>query len=251
MISVNIEDLTINRNGIQFSLLKDVKFELGKSHIYSIVGKNGSGKSTLIKALSGLLDERFYSIRGQVMFEDENLLSLDSEVLKVIRHKKIKYVFQDAKNSFDQLRKFRYYFNNLDLPTSEVDEILDYFLLPKSRELFRYHPYEVSGGMAQRISLSLALLARPSLIILDEPTSGVDSAIANIFLLKLKEYVKNNSSAIILVTQDLTFANKISDKIALLKDGKLTDFLQPKNFYIAHENVHSDNLISSYLQLAK
>ncbi|HEY4755021.1 MAG TPA: ATP-binding cassette domain-containing protein [Ignavibacteriaceae bacterium] len=249
MLAASIEKLIVNSGNSQTTLLNDVGFKLDKNQIYTIVGKNGTGKTTLIKSLTGLLDKRFYAISGKVIFEGKDLLSLDDQELKIIRRQKIKYVFQDAQNSFDQLKKLKYYFKNLNKPLSEVDETLAYFLLPKSLELYNLHAYEVSGGMAQRISLALALLAHPSLIILDEPTSGVDSAIANLFLLKLKEFVKDDSCSVLLVTQDLTFANLISDKIALITNGKLTKFLPPDEFFKSQENILSDNLINSYHQL--
>jgi len=249
MLAASIEKLIVNSGNSQTTLLNDVGFKLDKNQIYTIVGKNGTGKTTLIKSLTSLLDKRFYTISGKVIFEGKDLLSLDDQELKIIRRQKIKYVFQDAQNSFDQLKKLKYYFKNLNKPLSEVDETLAYFLLPKSLELYNLHAYEVSGGMAQRISLALALLAHPSLIILDEPTSGVDSAIANLFLLKLKEFVKDDSCSVLLVTQDLRFANLISDKIALITNGKLTKFLPPDEFFKSQENILSDNLINSYHQL--
>jgi ABC-type dipeptide/oligopeptide/nickel transport system ATPase component len=92
------------------------------------------------------------------------------------------------------------------------------------------HPYEVSGGMAQRISFVLALLSHPEIIILDEPTSGIDSAIANLFMLKLKEFVGNNKNCALLVTQDILFAEKISDRIAYLAGGKLSEFCTVNEF---------------------
>jgi ABC-type multidrug transport system ATPase subunit len=103
--------------------------------------------------------------------------------------------------------------------------------------------------MAQRISLALALLAHPSLIILDEPTSGVDSAIANLFLLKLKEFVKGDSSSVLLVTQDLSFAKMVSDKIALLSNGSLSEFLSPEEFFRIQNNLSIDEIINSHLQI--
>jgi len=236
MLAASIEKLIVNSGNSQTTLLNDVGFKLDKNQIYTIVGKNGTGKTTLIKSLTGLLDKRFYAISGKVIFEGKDLLSLDDQELKIIRRQKIKYVFQDAQNSFDQLKKLKYYFKNLNKPLSEVDETLAYFLLPKSLELYNLHAYEVSG-------------AHPSLIILDEPTSGVDSAIANLFLLKLKEFVKDDSCSVLLVTQDLRFANLISDKIALITNGKLTKFLPPDEFFKSQENILSDNLINSYHQL--
>ncbi len=250
MLTASIDKVILNRGKSQIVLLSNVEFELEKNKIYTIVGKNGTGKSTFIKTLTGLLDKRFYSVYGKVIFEGKDLLSLDYEELRLIRKQRIKYVFQDARNSFDQLKKFKYYFNSLNVTTAQIDDVLAYFLLPKSKELQKLHPYEVSGGMTQRISLALALLAKPALIILDEPTSGIDSAIANLFLLRLKEFVRDNSNSVLLVTQDLSFANMISDKMALLTNRKFTQFLPPEEFYKSQENILADDLINSYLQLA-
>lgn len=250
MLTASIDKVILNRGKSQIVLLSNIEFELEKNKIYTIVGKNGTGKSTFIKTLTGLLDKRFYSVYGKVIFEEKDLLSIDYDELKLIRKQRIKYVFQDARNSFDQLKKFKYYFNSLNATTAEIDDVLTYFLLPKSTELQKLHPYEVSGGMTQRISLALALLAKPALIILDEPTSGIDSAIANLFLLRLKEFVRDNSNSVLLVTQDLSFANMISDKMALLTNRKFTQFLPPEEFYKSQENILADDLINSYLQLA-
>lgn len=250
MLTADIDKLITYRGNSQNILLNNIKFELGTNQIYTIVGKNGTGKTTFIKSLTGLLDKRFYKILGTVEFEGKDLLTLDFKQLRIIRKEKIKYVFQDARNSFDQLKKLKYYFKDLNKSSAEIDEILSYFLLPKSTELHGLYPYEISGGMAQRTSLALALLAQPSLIILDEPTSGVDSAIANLFLLKLKEFVKNNSASVLLVTQDLSFANMISDKIALLTDRRLTQFLSSAEFFKSQENLMANDLLNSYLQLS-
>jgi ABC-type glutathione transport system ATPase component len=249
MLNASIDKVILNRGKSQIVLLSNIEFELEKNKIYTIVGKNGTGKSTFIKTLTGLLDKRFYSVYGKVIFEGKDLLSVPYEELKFIRKQRIKYVFQDARNSFDQLKKFNYYFNSSNASSAEIEDVLTYFLLPKLKELRNLHPYEVSGGMTQRISLALALLANPALIILDEPTSGIDSAIANLFLLKLKEFVQKNACSVLLVTQDLSFANMISDKMALLTNRKFTQFLPPEEFYKSQENILADDLINSYLQL--
>lgn len=210
-------------------LLSNINLELEGGKIYTILGKNGSGKSTLIKSLTRLLDERFYSLNGKVEFENEDLWKISEDELNIIRREKIKYVFQDAVNSFDPLKKLEYYFNLLIKDKPEIDKALDEFILPGKNELFKCYPYEISGGMAQRAAFLLSILQKPRLLILDEPTSGIDTGIANIFIHKMKEFVSENNRAILMVTQDLLFAERVSDKTALLKNGNLSLFTEKIN----------------------
>lgn len=235
MLDVKIKNIYLKGRG---TLLSETNFSLEPAKIYTILGSNGTGKSTLIKSLTGLLDNKFYSVEGTVIFGKKDIFSLEYESLLDIRRNKIKYVFQDSINSFDHLKKFDYYFQRIAKDISESDSLLEYFLLPNSKTLFNLYPYEVSGGMAQRISFVLALLAHPQIIILDEPTSGIDSAIANLFLIKLKEFVNNteqlNSSlkhSVLLVTHDIVFAQRISDKIAFISNGMLSPFVDIQIFF--------------------
>jgi ABC-type glutathione transport system ATPase component len=246
MLKVEISDLRIKNKD---ELLSDARFCVEKNMVYTILGANGSGKTTLIKSLTGLLDERFYSVSGKVIFEGKNLFELDQQELRQIRKNKIKYLFQDAINSFDHLKNFGYYFNLLVINKNEIDPLLEYFFLPKSKELLKLYPYEVSGGMAQRINFVLTLLTHPQLLILDEPTSGIDLAISNLFLLKLKEFVGESENAALLVTHDIVFANKVSDKIAFLSKGKLTEFYTPEEFFKVTNYSELENFLNSHNQL--
>lgn len=246
MLEVFIKELFINSKEPRL-LLKDINFFLPKNKIYTIVGKNGVGKSTLIKSLTRLLDKNLYSIDSKVFFEGKDLYSLNNNELLEIRKNKIKYVFQDTINSFDPLKKFEFYFKKLAKNQNDIEPLLKYFILPESEKLFKLYPYEVSGGMAQRISFVIALLTQPELIILDEPTSGTDAAISNLFLLKLKEFTGKNNNAVLLITQNLFFAEKVSDKISYLSNGSLTDFYSVEDFF----NSEINNEIKSFLAAQK
>ena len=246
MLNVEISDIFLKNNKTHLS---NVKFDIEKNMVYTILGANGSGKTTLIKSLTGLLDERFYSVTGKVIFEGKDLFDLDKEELRKLRKDKIKYLFQDAINSFDHLKNFGYYFNLLVKNKSEIDSLLEYFFLPKSKELLKLYPYEVSGGMAQRINFVLTLLTHPQLLFLDEPTSGIDLAISNLFLLKLKEFVNEADNAALLVTHDLVFANKVSNKIAFLAKGKLTEFYSPEDFFKVTNYSELEKFLNSHNQL--
>ena len=228
MLNVLLNNVSVLTN--ERIILRDVAFKINKGSIYTILGKNGTGKSTLLKSLTGLLDNRFYYVNGKVLYESRDLLSLGTDELQNVRKNEIKYVFQDPVNSFDHLKTFSYYFSLVTKDQEEINKLLDFFLLPEAKKLFKMYPYEVSGGMAQRISFILTLLAKPKIILLDEPTSGIDAPIVNLLLIKLKEFVGNGNLAL-MVTQDLELARNASSKIALLSDCTLSPFSYPEEFF--------------------
>ena len=178
-----------------------------------------------------LLNENIFSVNGNVIWDNKNISDYNADDLLQIRKNKIRYVFQDAANSFDPLKTFRYYFDNSLAGKNKIDELLEYFLLPDYNEISRLYSYEVSGGMAQRLSMILAFLAEPQLIILDEPTSGIDYAISNLLLLKVKKFTKEENKIVLIVTHDIIFSEKVSDELALLSDGTLTQFITKEEFF--------------------
>ena len=143
MLNVLLNKVSVTKDNKERIILKDIVFQLEKSGIFTILGKNGSGKSTMLKSLTGLLDNRFYSVNGKVIYDDKDILSLNGNEMQKIRKNEIKYIFQDPVNSFDHLKTFGYYFNNLT-PLSlvrrgsggevsnEIDGLLEFFLLPDS-----------------------------------------------------------------------------------------------------------------------
>ena len=228
MIKTELQKISIISNHKERILLKDIFFELKPNRIYTILGENGSGKSTLIKSLSLLLDNRTFNVEGKIFFNSRNLFELTDDELLLFRRKNIRYVFQDCVNSFDPLKTIGYYFNNLVDDASKLSTLLEYFNLPSVKELSKLYPYELSGGMAQRIAIVIASISNPQLLILDEPTSAADTAVINLLIHFLKDYVSKEPRTVLIVTQDLLFAKKVSYEIALIKNNSLTEF-QPNN----------------------
>ncbi len=248
MLRAGIKNISIISEGKERPLLNDISFQLESHKIHVILGKNGTGKSTLIKALTRLLDERFYKVEGEVLFNGTDLLSVSQKDLLNIRRTKIRYVFQDAINSFDPLRKAGYYFREYE-GKPELESLIQEFLLPEKKELFRLYPYEISGGMAQRLLLIHALVTRPQILILDEPTSGIDTPISNLILMKLKDFIESSDNSVLLVTQDLQFAKSAGDCIAYLADGMLSPFYSTGDFFEKNETLSLKNFLSAYNQL--
>ena len=249
MLKVNIENITFTVDGNTQTLLQNIKFELSRGKVYTILGKNGTGKSTLIKALTGLLNNNLFTTKGTVFFDEQNLLSIEPEKLRNIRQMTIRYVFQDAITAFAPLKKFKYYFENSNGEKENIVSLLKFFLLPSYEEISKLHPYEISGGMTQRLSMVLAFVVKPKLLIFDEPTSNVDYAISNLLLLKLKQYSKEENNIALLVTQDINFAEKASDEIAFLSDRTLSSFKNNSDFFAQPDNETLNTLINSYNEI--
>ena len=136
MLNVLLNNVSVTKNN-ERTILRDIAFELDEGNIYTILGKNGTGKSTLLKSLTGLLDNRFYSVNGKVIYNDKDILSLKGDELLGIRKNEIKYVFQDPVNSFDHLKKLKYYFELVTKEIEEINKLLDFFLLPDSKKLLK------------------------------------------------------------------------------------------------------------------
>ncbi len=230
-LSVNIKELRLSTSIEERGLLHDIKFTLEENCIYTILGKNGSGKSTLIKSFTGLNDSRSNFIAGVIAVDNIDILNASPDELIQIRREKIKYVFQDSINSFNPIRKLDYYFRRFKFDHDKSEELLHYFLLPTLKKLGKMYPYELSGGMAQRLSFVLSLLMDPELLILDEPTSGIDSAIANLFLLKIKEFVAAKKKTVLLVTQDVYFAESAGGYIAHISERTLSPFTKSTDYF--------------------
>jgi ABC-type glutathione transport system ATPase component len=249
MLSVDINSVSILDEQNHRLLITDIKFDIGRGKVYTILGKNGSGKSTLIKSLTALLPNDEYATSGKILFKGTDLLNCSEERLREIRKHNIRYVFQDALNSFDSLKKIKYYFEQSNISPLKIEELLLFFLLPPYKKLSVLHSYELSGGMAQRLLIVLALLANPDLLILDEPTSGVDYAVMNLILLKIKNFIRDNDKSVLIVTQDINFAIKSSDFVAYLSDGKLTKFYTQNEFMTSPDD-KLKNFIQSFKEIS-
>ncbi|MGB5528758.1 MAG: ATP-binding cassette domain-containing protein [Ignavibacteriaceae bacterium] len=249
MLNVDINSVSLLNEYRGRILLKSIKFDINKGKVYTILGKNGSGKSTLIKSLTALLPALQYEVKGKVLLNGTDLLNASEENLIAIRKSKIRYVFQDVANSLDPLKKIKYYFDLSNISPLKIEELLLFFLLPAYKKLSGLHSYELSGGMAQRLLIVLALLANPDILILDEPTSGVDYAVMNLILLKIKNFTRDNDKSVLIVTQDINFALKLSDQIAYLSEGNLTRFYNPDELLNSPDD-KMKNFIHSFKEIS-
>lgn len=207
--------------------VSDFNLALKKGEIIGIVGESGSGKSTLIKSIVGGLRGRA-EIRGKIIFENEDILSKR----KIETGKEITIIFQETRHTLNPVRKIgkqyiEYIREHENLSKEEAwqkaFEMLKKTNLPDPENVMNSYPYQLSGGMCQRVGIAMAMTFNPKILLADEPTSALDvTTQAQIVeeLLKMRDIYK---TSMIVVTHSLGVASYLSDRIVVMKEGKIVE----------------------------
>lgn len=203
--------------------LKNLSFSLKKGQIATIVGSSGSGKSTLLRLISGL------EVPNTGMISLKNVVLNNDNIFIAPEKRNCSLVFQNyalfPNMTVEQNIYFGKYSNkNNDLVKSLID-------ITRIEKLQNRYPHEISGGQQQRVALVRALANNPSLLLMDEPLSDLDQELRNNVRLDLKQLIKDLGTTTLIVSHDTEDALAISDKIIVLKNGKLVQEGSPKNVY--------------------
>ncbi len=225
-------------------VLYDLSFSLNSGEILGVVGNSGCGKSTLLKSILGLSGPKVLS--GNIFFENEDLLSLNASEMRRIRGNRISMVFQESgihTNPLKTMKAHRQISKEeaLDIATG----IFENLSLPDPKRILRAYPFELSGGMNQRVGIALAMLNRPSLILADEPTSALDPIVAVQIVNELKSLREKYNTAVILVTHNIKIAKSITDRILVLNNGKTVDYGKTCDVLSSPKNDFTKELILS------
>lgn len=212
-------------------VLYDLSFSLNSGEILGVVGNSGCGKSTLLKSIMGLSGPKV--LTGNIFFENLDLLSLNASEMRRIRGNRISMVFQESgihtnplktigDTVFESMKAHRQISKEEALDTATG--IFENLSLPDPKRILRAYPFELSGGMNQRVGIALAMLNNPSLILADEPTSALDPIVAVQIVNELKSLREKYNTAVILVTHNIKIARSITDRILVLNNGKTVDY---------------------------
>ena len=211
------------------NLVENISFEIRKGEWLSIVGQSGSGKSLTAFAIGKLLEPTLLAT-GQVLFEGENLLDLTPNKMRKLRGNRIPYIFQDYQGSFSPFLSIGQHFEeflktHLKLSKAErrkksADALASVGLQP---EIYDRYPFQLSGGQLQRVSISLALLLEPDLLIADEPTTALDSISSFKVLQLLADLQRETGCAILFITHDLRHVRKYADRLLVMKEGRIIE----------------------------
>jgi len=205
--------------------LHHINLTIPKNEITVIVGQSGSGKSTLLKATISLLSEDARLVEGDILFKGQ---SLRNEDLNNYRGKKIGVIFQNPLTYFDDFHTVEYHFYetlhyHFNYTKEKSKEIAISYLkqMGLDESILQKNPYELSGGMGQRVMIALVLCLEPELILADEPTSNLD-VVCQKEILDLILSLKKQTT-FVFVTHNIQVAKYLGDQLVVIKDGHIIE----------------------------
>lgn len=211
---------------------ENITLDIYKGEMLGIIGESGSGKSTLASAILNLVREPGRISSGEVVyFNGTNLLSLSEKEYNKYRWKDISTVFQAAQNALNPISTIKEHF--IETYTTHVDNVSNEKMMKRIKELLDFvrldekvlgaYPFELSGGMKQRVLIALSLLLEPKLIILDEPTTALDVITQWYILEILRRINKEQGISIVFLTHDISIIGSMVDRIAVMYAGELVE----------------------------
>ena len=201
--------------------------------VLGLVGESGSGKSTVSLAVAGLLDPAACRCAGEILLDGRDLFSLSEKERRAMRGKEIATVFQDPVSAMDPLMRVgRQVEESLRLheKTLSADERKKRALaalaeaeLPEPERIYKSYPAELSGGQLQRAMIAAAIVSRPRLLLLDEPTTALDVTVQAQILALLKKLNEKNGVSMLFISHDLRVVRKLCPRAAVMHDGGIVE----------------------------
>lgn len=248
---LNLKNLSVSYGNI--NILKDIDLSLKKGEILGIVGESGSGKSTLIKSIMGILDENA-SIDGEINFEGKDLASLSLKDYRKIKGKEISMIFQNPTEYFNPTRKISKQFietirSHNDISKQEIQKksinTFKFLGLQDGKKIWNSYPFELSGGMNQRVAIALSIMLEPKILLADEPTSALDVTVQAQVVKELLKLRQKLNTSIILVTHNIGVASYMSDNIGVMYGGRIIEYGESEELINNPKHPYTKMLINS------
>ena len=237
-----------------------VCFNIAKGETMGIVGESGSGKSVTSSSIIRLLPPRTGKIvGGSIEFEGKDVLALSKKELNDFRGKDIAVIFQDPMTSLDPVFKIGKQMTEMIMAHQNVTkdeawkmavEALSKVGIPEPEKRMNSYPYELSGGMCQRVIIAMAVCCKPKLIIADEPTTALDVTVQAQVLELLKELQRDMDTAILLITHNLGVVWEMCDKVMVMYAGNTVEFTDTKTLYSNPRHPYTWGLLDSMPKLS-
>jgi peptide/nickel transport system ATP-binding protein len=251
---LDVTDLTVEfatRRGI-VQAVKHVNISLAKGETLGIVGESGSGKSVTSYAVMRILDRAGKIADGSIMFSGIDVKNASESEMRDLRGREISMIFQNPRAALNPIRKIgdqiedvlRQHVQSTSNDRGEkAIEALEQVKIARPRERYHAYPFELSGGMCQRVVIALALACNPQLLIADEPTTGLDVTTQKAVMDLVVELTKSRGMSTILITHDLGLAAAYCDRVVVMEKGNVVETAMSKDIFAKPEHPYTRKLM--------
>jgi oligopeptide/dipeptide ABC transporter ATP-binding protein len=230
---LEVEGLRVEVEGRGEDIVDDISFSIGAGEVLGLVGESGSGKSTVGLALLGHTRRGARIVRGAVRIDGREILGLPESGLRALRGRTVSYVPQDPASALNPALRIRRQLEEVlethefgdsrAARTARLSEMLAEVLLPSDDAFLRRYPHQLSGGQQQRVGLAMAFACRPSVIVLDEPTTGLDVTTQAHVLATVRDLCTAHGVAALYVSHDLAVVALLADRVAVMYAGRIVE----------------------------
>ncbi|MBR1276489.1 ABC transporter ATP-binding protein [Bradyrhizobium sp. AUGA SZCCT0283] len=252
---LDVHDLTVEfstRRGI-VKAVQHVNISVAKGETLGIVGESGSGKSVTSYAVMRILDRAGRIADGSVMFSGIDVKAASENEMRDLRGREISMIFQNPRAALNPIRKVGDQIEDVlrqHVQQSQVSdrgekaiEALEQVKIARPRERYHAYPFELSGGMCQRVVIALALACNPQLLIADEPTTGLDVTTQKAVMDLIVELTRRRSMSTILITHDLGLAAAYCDRVVVMEKGRVVETAKSADIFAKPEHAYTKKLM--------
>ena len=251
---LDVSDLTVEfstRRGV-VRAVKHMNVSVAKGETVGIVGESGSGKSVTSYAVMRILDRAGRIAEGAVHFSGVDLTAATEDDMRNLRGREISMVFQNPRAALNPIRKVGHQIEDVLRQHAQVDsaaladkavEMLEQVRIARPRERYHAYPFELSGGMCQRVVIALALACRPRLLIADEPTTGLDVTTQKAVMDLIVELTRQFGMSTILITHDLGLAAVYCDRVVVMEGGEVVETAPSQAIFTAPAHPYTRKLM--------
>jgi peptide/nickel transport system ATP-binding protein len=251
---LDVRDLTVEfhtRRGT-VRAVQHINISVAKGETVGIVGESGSGKSVTSFAVMRILDRAGRIAEGSVHFSGLDLRAAPESEMRDLRGREMSMIFQSPRLALNPIRKIGKQIEDVLLQHAQVDrdavsekavEMLDLVRIARPKERYHAYPFELSGGMCQRVVIALALACRPQLLIADEPTTGLDVTTQKAVMDLTVELTRERGMSMILITHDLGLAAAYCDRVVVMEKGRVVETAKSETIFQAPEHAYTRKLM--------
>lgn len=247
-----------------FKVLNGVWLKVDKGERVGIIGESGSGKTTLLKSILRILPQNGIITRGEIRYDGRSILKLSGHELTKIRRREVGIIFQDPmaalnpvfkiKDQLYDILKYKMLIGGLNPSNKELYEesvkILNDVRLPDPNRVLESYPFQLSGGMRQRVMIAMALISAEKLLLADEPTTNLDVTIQDQILKLIHRLVMEKNLSTILVSHALGMVYQMTDRVYVLYGGDIMEEARTRDLFNKPKHPYTQLLIASTPRLS-